>query len=100
MTTVRVELENRNWWVTPINTDFDGAVDYFFGAGCFEQPDETVSRVVRVSEVLPDGRIGQSVAIPLILFDFAPPQASIECWRASRSATKSPQRSQKHETRH
>jgi hypothetical protein len=59
MTVVRIELENGNNWTTSINTDFDGAVNYFFGAGGFEQPDSSVSPVAAVAEVNEDGSLGQ-----------------------------------------
>lgn len=52
--TVRVVLVNGNSWVTPINTDFAGATNYFFGAGGFEQPDGSVSRVDRVVQLRED----------------------------------------------
>ena len=67
VTTVHVTLENGNNWVTRINTDFEGACNYFFGAGEFEQPDETVSRVASVSEL---GMFGQVVRVErLVLRD-------------------------------
>jgi hypothetical protein len=53
-TVVRVVLENGNNWDTTINTDFAGAVDYFFKAGGFEQHDGTVSKVVAV---IGDGKV-------------------------------------------
>lgn len=51
--TVRVVLENGNQWDTPINTDFAGAANYYFGAGGFEQLDGSTSRVARVIELGP-----------------------------------------------
>lgn len=60
-TVVLVRLENGNNWTTRINTDFAGACGYFFGAGEFEQPDETVSRVAAVSLLDCDGRIVEVV---------------------------------------
>jgi len=54
---VKVVLVNGNSWVTPINTDFAGAANYYFGAGGFEQPDGSVSRVDRVVEIGEDDSI-------------------------------------------
>lgn len=48
---VRVTLENGNSWVTTINTDFAGAVDYFRSAGGFEQADGDVISVTEVDDV-------------------------------------------------
>ena len=61
MTTVKVVLVNGNSWSTEINTDFNGAVRYYFGAGGFEQPDGSISLVDRVIELGKDGPTGMVV---------------------------------------
>jgi len=54
---VRVTLENGNNWVTPINADFPESVTYYFHAGGFEQRDGSVSPVVRVEQLDPNGAV-------------------------------------------
>jgi hypothetical protein len=54
---VRVVLVNGNEWVTGINADFAGAAAYYFGAGGFEQPDGSMSRVDQVIEIGPNDSV-------------------------------------------
>lgn len=56
-TVVRVVLVDGSSWVTEINTDFDGAAAYYFGAGSFENADETVVAVDMVIQLGPDDSV-------------------------------------------
>jgi hypothetical protein len=67
---VRVVLINGNEWVTPINTDFAGACNYYFGAGGFEQPDGSVSRVSRVIQLDSDDRVVRVMTASEFFGDF------------------------------
>ena len=60
-TVVQVLLENGNNWVTTINTDYRGALDYYYGAGSFEQSDGSMSAVVTVSQLNQVGSIVEVV---------------------------------------